>query len=249
MDAPIALDACKAPLLLPQASQPQANQAAPLLQHVPPLAPQPLPALAEQPPSSAGKRRSPRLSSASPLVESTPLKEPRAAGVDSVRSNRKVTFNFTKPAAASAAEEEACPFPTFALPSSSPSAVKENDGGNAAAPAPWSLKKGSASKQASKPFAFEPLPPPPSIQASTIGSLGGASRVVVGGSAKRVRGTASRPSLGPSGAIAKSASRGTGTSGRRMSLVARQSLAGDSLYAKRGKQEEHARRMTIDPRV
>ena len=261
MDTTVSLDASAAPLLVPQSLQPQL-QAAPLLQHVPPLAPQPLPPAPDEPlapqPPSAGKRRSPRLATASPAAEesSTPYKQPRvtfahSGGGDapsSVRSSRKVTFAFPKVAAlgaeAAEGEAEAEAFPKFALqpePSPSPGTAKENDVSNV-----W--RPGSVAKQRPNlnAFAFD-VPPPPSIPLNSFASLGGASRVVVGGGAKRAR-LSSRPSLGPSSAITKSAKRAS--SNRRMSLVARQSEAGDVLLAKREAVLAAAtRRSTIDPRV
>ena len=100
-------------------------------------------------------------------------------------------------------------------------------------------------------FTFEPPPPPPSLPTMS-GLGGGASRVVLGGGAKRTR-PSSRPSLGgaalgPSSAISKSG--GPVRSNRRMSLVARQSEAGDALRAQRAQEATLAlRRNTMDPRT
>jgi len=272
MDATVSLDASTAPLMVPlmvpQPPQPQPQQAAPLLQHVPPVAPQPLPPLApDEPlapqPPSAGKRKSPRLSAAAE-ESSTPHKQPRVAfqlpgSVDppsSVRSSRKVTFAFPKTAAAAdgaaaaegaaaEAEDGISAFPKFALqpepPPPSPGTAKENDFSNA-----WRPSSATKQRPTQSAFTFE-APPPPSLPLNSFSSLGGASRVVVGGGAKRAR-ASSRPSLGPSGAIAKSASRAS--SNRRMSLVARQGEAGDVLMAKREAVMAAAtRRSTMDHRV
>jgi hypothetical protein len=272
MDATVCLDASTAPLMVPlmvpQPPQPQPQQAAPLLQHVPPVAPQPLPPLApDEPlapqPPSAGKRKSPRLSAAAE-ESSTPHKQPRVAfqlpgSVDppsSVRSSRKVTFAFPKTAAAAdgaaavegaaaEAEDGISAFPKFALqpepPPPSPGTAKENDFSNA-----WRPSSATKQRPTQSAFTFE-APPPPSLPLNSFSSLGGASRVVVGGGAKRAR-ASSRPSLGPSGAIAKSASRAS--SNRRMSLVARQGEAGDVLMAKREAVMAAAtRRSTMDHRV
>ena len=269
MDATVCLDASTAPLMVPlvvpQPIPPQLH-AAPLLQHVPPVAPQPLPnllpdePLAPQPPS-AGKRKSPRLSAAAE-ASSTPPKQPRVAfqlpgSVDapsSVRSSRKVTFAFPKTAAAAdgaAAEGEAAAeglaaFPKFALqpepPPPSPGTAKENDFSNA-----WRPSSATKQRPNQAAFSFEAAPLPPSLPLNSFASLGGASRVVVGGGAKRTR-ASSRPSLGPSSAIAKSS--GRASSNRRMSLVARQSEAGGALMAKReaAMQAANSRRSTMDPR-
>ena len=269
MDATVTLDLSSAPLMVPlglqpiQPIQPLQPQAAPLLQlqPVPHVAPQPLPPLppsdeplAPQPPS-AGKRRSPRLAAPSPAGEEsgTPHKQPRVTfahsggGADapsSVRSSRKVRFAFPT----AAAEGEADAFPKFALqpePSPSPGTTKENDVSNA-----W--RPGSVTKQRpANAFTFDACPPP-SLPLNSFASLGGASRVVVGGGAKRAR-PSSRPSLGgaalgPSGGIAKAAHRAS--SNRRMSLVARQTEAGDVLLAKREAVLAAAtRRSTMDPRA
>ena len=263
MDATVCLDASTAPLMVPlvvpQPIPPQL-QAAPLLQHVPPVAPQPLPnllpdePLAPQPPS-AGKRKSPRLSAAAE-ASSTPPKQPRVAfqlpgSVDapsSVRSSRKVTFAFPKTAAAAdgAAAEGLAAFPKFALqpepPPPSPGTAKENDFSNA-----WRPSSATKQRPNQAAFSFEAAPLPPSLPLNSFASLGGASRVVVGGGAKRTR-ASSRPSLGPSSAIAKSS--GRASSNRRMSLVARQSEAGGALMAKReaAMQAANSRRSTMDPR-
>jgi hypothetical protein len=272
MDATVSLDASTAPLMVPlmvpQPPQPQPQQAAPLLQHVPPVAPQPLPPLApDEPlapqPPSAGKRKSPRLSAAAE-ESSTPHKQPRVAfqlpgsvePPSSVRSSRKVTFAFPKTAAAAdgaaaaegaaaEAEDGISAFPKFALqpepPPPSPGTAKENDFSNA-----WRPSSATKQRPTQSAFTFE-APPPPSLPLNSFSSLGGASRVVVGGGAKRAR-ASSRPSLGPSGAIAKSASRAS--SNRRMSLVARQGEAGDVLMAKREAVMAAAtRRSTMDHRV
>ena len=260
MDATVSLDASTAPLMVPlmvpqPPLQPQ-PQAAPLLQ--PPLPPDE--PLAPQPPS-AGKRKSPRLSAAAE-ESSTPAKRTRGVAfqlpgsVDapsSVRSSRKVTFAFPKTAAAAdgvaaegeAAEDGISAFPKFALqpepPPPSPGTAKENDFSNA-----WRPSSVTKQRPNQSAFTFD-APLPPSLPLNSFASLGGASRVVVGGGAKRAR-ASSRPSLGPSGAIAKSASRAS--SNRRMSLVARQSEAGDVLMAKREAVMAAAtRRSTMDPRV
>lgn len=170
-----------------------------------------------------------------------------------MRSSRKVTFAFPKTAAAAdgaaaegeAAEDGISAFPKFALqpepPPPSPGTAKENDFSNA-----W--RPGSVTKQRPNQSAFTfDAPLPPSLPLNSFASLGGASRVVVGGGAKRAR-ASSRPSLGPSGAIAKSA--GRASSNRRMSLVARQSEAGDVLMAKREAVMAAAtRRSTMDQRI
>ena len=258
MDAPIAFTA--------------GLSGAPTLCLQPPIAPLPMMAqpmaftqpqpMALQPPSGGGltqqMRRSPRLAEASPFADGggTPSsKQPRLGGVDSVRSNKKVTFSFSKPmsgggaaaAAAAEADEEADDaFPSFAgFGGSAEPSAKENDEASNHALAPPSIRKAAKASPhvATNAFGAAPgnhVPPPPSLL-GLGGSLGGPRRAVAGGGGAK-RAPSKRLSIQGSqgGAIGKS--RGAN---RRMSLMDRQAGAADALREKRSQQGAPDRRMTF----
>jgi len=258
MDAPIAFTA--------------GLSGAPTLCLQPPIAPLPMMAqpmaftqpqpMALQPPSGGGlaqqMRRSPRLAEASPFADGggTPSsKQPRLGGVDSVRSNKKVTFSFSKPmsgggaaaAAAAEADEEADDaFPSFVgFGGSAEPSAKENDEASNHAPAPPSIRKAAKASPhvATNAFGAAPgnhVPPPPSLL-GLGGSLGGPRRAVAGGGGAK-RAPSKRLSIQGSqgGAIGKS--RGAN---RRMSLMDRQAGAADALREKRSQQGAPDRRMTF----
>ena len=258
MDAPIAFTA--------------GLSGAPTLCLQPPIAPLPMMAqpmaftqpqpMALQPPSGGGlaqqMRRSPRLAEASPFADGggTPSsKQPRLGGVDSVRSNKKVTFSFSKPmsgggaaaAAAAEADEEADDaFPSFVgFGGSAEPSAKENDEASNHALAPPSIRKAAKASPhvATNAFGAAPgnhVPPPPSLL-GLGGSLGGPRRAVAGGGGAK-RAPSKRLSIQGSqgGAIGKS--RGAN---RRMSLMDRQAGAADALREKRSQQGAPDRRMTF----